>query len=40
MIGTLTMLRRRTHLKALAALVGRIVNPPKGKNVVDMHARA
>ena len=27
-------------LKALAALVERIVNPPKGKNVVDMHARA
>ena len=27
-------------LAALAALVGRIVNPPKGKNVVDMHARA
>ena len=27
-------------LEALAALVERIVNPPKGKNVVDMHARA
>ena len=27
-------------LKALAALVERIVNPPQGKNVVDMHARA
>ena len=27
-------------LEALAGLVERIVNPPQGKNVVDMHARA
>jgi integrase len=27
-------------LEALAKLVQRIVNPPKGKNVVDLHARA
>jgi len=27
-------------LEALAAQIERIVNPPKGKNVVGMHARA
>ena len=27
-------------LEALAGLVERIVNPPQGENVIDMHARA